>query len=166
MNCYGVRNQKQPILSVTDAQEEEVTTNFNLLRCRLETERKHLIEELEQPKVGVRQGGERRQGESLGNDEVAMEYFELEKYLALQKRITDRLAKVHHHLKASMIDFGGWDLPVWYTSILEEHKAVRSGAGMFDVSHMGRVLLTGKKARPLLDRVLTKPAQQMEVGGG
>lgn len=75
------------------------------------------------------------------------------------------LNKVHHDLKASMIDFGGWDLPVWYTSILEEHKAVRSGAGMFDVSHMGRVWLTGKKAGFLLDRVLTKPAQQMEIGG-
>ena len=74
------------------------------------------------------------------------------------------LNKVHHDLKASMIDFGGWDLPVWYTSILEEHKAVRSEAGMFDVSHMGRVWLTGKKVGPLLDRVLTKPAQQMEVG--
>ena len=74
------------------------------------------------------------------------------------------LNKVHHDLKASMIDFGGWDLPVWYTSILEEHKAVRSRAGMFDVSHMGRVCLTGKKAGPLLDRVLTKPAQQVEVG--
>ena len=58
-----------------------------------------------------------------------------------------------------MIDFGGWDLLVWYTSILEEHRAVRSQAGMFDVSHMGRVWLTG-------NRVLTKPAQHMEVGGG
>jgi len=74
------------------------------------------------------------------------------------------LNKVHHDLKASMIDFSGWDLPVWYTSILEEHKAVRSGAGMFDVSHMGRVCLTGKKVGPLLDKVLTKPAQQVEVG--
>lgn len=75
------------------------------------------------------------------------------------------LNKVHHDLKARMTDFSGWDLPVWYTSILEEHKAVRSRAGMFDVSHMGRVWLTGKKAGPLLDRVLTKPAQQMEIGG-
>ncbi|MBA7702535.1 Aminomethyltransferase [subsurface metagenome] len=75
------------------------------------------------------------------------------------------LNKVHHDLKARMMDFAGWDLPVWYTSILEEHKIVRSGAGMFDVSDMGRVWVTGKKAGTFLDRVLTKPAQQLEIGG-
>jgi len=56
-----------------------VTTDFNLLRHRLETEWKHLIEELEQLKAGVRQGGEWREGKPLGDDEVAMEYFELDK---------------------------------------------------------------------------------------
>ena len=75
------------------------------------------------------------------------------------------LNKVHHDLKARMMDFAGWDLPVWYTSILEEHKTVRSGAGMFDVSDMGRVWVTGKKAGAFLDRVLTKPSQQLEIGG-
>ncbi len=75
------------------------------------------------------------------------------------------LNKVHHDLKARMMDFAGWDLPVWYTSILEEHKAVRSQAGMFDVSDMGRVWVTGKKAGAFLDRVLTKPAQELEKGG-
>jgi len=49
------------------------------------------------------------------------------------------LNKVHHDLKARMIDFAGWELPVWYSSILEEHRAVRTEAGMFDVSDMGRV---------------------------
>ena len=75
------------------------------------------------------------------------------------------LNKVHHDLKARMMDFAGWDLPVWYTSILEEHKAVRSQAGMFDVSDMGRVWVTGRKAGAFLDRVLTKPAQKLEKGG-
>jgi len=75
------------------------------------------------------------------------------------------LNKVHHDLKARMMDFAGWELPVWYTSILEEHKTVRSGAGMFDVSDMGRVWVTGKKAGAFLDRVLTKPAQRLEIGG-
>ena len=74
------------------------------------------------------------------------------------------LNKVHHDLKARMMDFAGWDLPVWYTSILEEHRAVRSGAGIFDVSDMGRVWVTGRKAGGFLDRVLTKPAQQLEAG--
>ncbi len=74
------------------------------------------------------------------------------------------LNKVHHDLKARMMDFAGWDLPVWYTSILEEHRAVRSGAGIFDVSDMGRVWVTGRKAGVFLDGVLTKPAQLLEVG--
>ncbi len=75
------------------------------------------------------------------------------------------LNRVHHDLKARMMDFAGWELPVWYTSILEEHRTVRSGAGMFDVSDMGRVWVTGKKAGAFLDRVLTKPTQRLEIGG-
>jgi aminomethyltransferase len=63
-----------------------------------------------------------------------------------------------------MIDFAGWQLPVWYTSILEEHRAVRSGAGMFDVSHMGRVWITGRNAEAFLDRLLTKRASRLEIG--
>lgn len=74
------------------------------------------------------------------------------------------LNKVHHDLSARMADFAGWELPVWYTSILEEHKAVRSGAGMFDVSDMGRVWITGRKAGAFLDRVLTRPASRLEIG--
>ena len=75
------------------------------------------------------------------------------------------LNKVHHDLKARMIDFAGWELPVWYTSILEEHKAVRSRAGIFDVSDMGRVWLSGRQAGAFLDRMLTKRVQKLEVGG-
>ena len=74
------------------------------------------------------------------------------------------LNKVHHDLKVRMMDFAGWELPVWYTSILEEHKAVRSRVDMFDVSGMGRLWLTGKGTGAFLDRVLTKPAQRLEVG--
>ena len=74
------------------------------------------------------------------------------------------LNKVHHDLKARMMDFAGWELPVWYTSILEEHKAVRSRVGIFDVSDMGRVWLTGKEAGAFLDRMLTRPVQRLEVG--
>jgi aminomethyltransferase len=71
---------------------------------------------------------------------------------------------VHHELRARMMDFAGWQLPVWYTSILEEHRAVRSGAGMFDVSDMGRVSITGRKAGAFLDRLLTKRARRLEIG--
>lgn len=74
------------------------------------------------------------------------------------------LNKAHHELRARMTDFAGWQLPIWYTSILEEHRAVRTGAGMFDVSDMGRVWITGKKAGAFLDRLLTKRASRLEIG--
>ena len=74
------------------------------------------------------------------------------------------LDDVHRHEKARMTDFAGWELPAWYTSILEEHRAVRSRAGIFDVSNMGRVWVTGSGAGVLLDRLLTKPVRQLEVG--
>ncbi len=74
------------------------------------------------------------------------------------------LNEVHHQLRARMIDFAGWELPVWYTSVLEEHKTVRSAAGIFDVSDMGRVWVTGKKAGLFLDRILTRPAQKLQPG--
>ena len=50
---------------------------------------------------------------------------------------------------AKVIDFGGWALPVQFSSILEEHEAVRTEAGLFDVSHMGEVLVEGKDAESL-----------------
>ena len=74
------------------------------------------------------------------------------------------LNKVHHELRARMMDFAGWELPIWYTSIIEEHRAVRSWAGMFAVSHMGRVWITGRKAGAFLDRILTKRARRLEIG--
>lgn len=74
------------------------------------------------------------------------------------------LNKVHRELRARMADFVGWQLPIWYTSILEEHRAVRSGAGMFDVSDMGRVWITGRKAGAFLDRILTRPTSRLEIG--
>jgi len=74
------------------------------------------------------------------------------------------LNEVHHDLGARMADFAGWELPVWYTSILEEHRAVRSGIGIFDISDMGRVWITGGKAGAFLDRMLTRPASTLEIG--
>src|SRR4030042_1432667 len=70
----------------------------------------------------------------------------------------------HHQLGARMVSFAGWQLPVWYTSILEEHRAVRSVAGMFDVSDMGRVWITGRKAGAFLDGLLTRRSAGYSVG--
>jgi len=74
------------------------------------------------------------------------------------------LNKVHHELGARMMDFAGWDLPVWYSSILDEHRTVRSAAGIFDVSDMGRVWVTGRNAGAFLDRVLTRRVRTMDTG--
>ena len=76
-----------------------MTTGFNLLRSRLETERKRLNEELEQMKTGARSADERREGSPFGKrEEEATETFELEKRLAMQKRVRDQLAEVEHAL--------------------------------------------------------------------
>ena len=76
-----------------------MTTNFNLLRSRLEMEKKHLNEELEQLKANIRPADERREGSPFGKrEEEATESFELEKRLALEKRTRDLLAEVEHTL--------------------------------------------------------------------
>jgi len=61
----------------------------------------------------------------------------------------------HAALGGKLIDFGGWALPVQYSSIIEEHKAVRAGAGLFDVSHMGEIAVTGRDAAKFLHHMLT-----------
>ena len=76
-----------------------MTTSFNLLRSRLESERKHLIKELEQLKASVRPAEERREGSPFGKrGEEATETLELEKRLALEKCMKAQLAEVEHTL--------------------------------------------------------------------
>ena len=65
---------------------------------------------------------------------------------------------------ARMVPFAGYDMPVMYTSILEEHRAVRSSAGLFDVSHMGEVRLRGRDAAALAQRLFTNDVAGMEDG--
>lgn len=65
------------------------------------------------------------------------------------------LYEVHTALKGKIIDFGGWALPVQYTSILKEHHGVRSQAGIFDVSHMGEISIKGKGAGEYIQRMVT-----------
>ncbi|MFI5338082.1 MAG: glycine cleavage system aminomethyltransferase GcvT, partial [Opitutales bacterium] len=63
---------------------------------------------------------------------------------------------------ARMVDFGGWDMPIQYTTITEEHTAVRSAAGLFDVSHMGRLSFGGTGALGLIQHVFTNDAATMK----
>lgn len=65
---------------------------------------------------------------------------------------------------ARLVDFAGWSMPVQYTSIIEEHHATRSAAGLFDVSHMGRLRFEGPGAARLLDRLLTRSVADMRPG--
>lgn len=64
--------------------------------------------------------------------------------------------------QARIVPFGGWDMPVQYTGILDEHKAVRGAAGMFDVSHMGRLSFSGKDAISLIQKVWTNDAAKLK----
>ncbi|MCH8829713.1 MAG: glycine cleavage system aminomethyltransferase GcvT [Planctomycetes bacterium] len=63
-----------------------------------------------------------------------------------------------------MVDFAGWQMPVQYTTIIEEHHAVRQAAGLFDIAHMGRLIFRGPDACRLLDRVISNDATKLEVG--
>ncbi|PMC39594.1 glycine cleavage system protein T [Bacillus sp. UMB0899] len=66
---------------------------------------------------------------------------------------------------AKTIDFGGWDLPVQFTSIKEEHEAVRTKAGLFDVSHMGEVEVRGEDSLAFLQKVVTNDVSLLKSGG-
>jgi glycine cleavage system T protein (aminomethyltransferase) len=68
----------------------------------------------------------------------------------------------HLSRKARMVPFAGWDMPVQYAGIIEEHRAVRSGAGLFDISHMGRLSFGGADALPLIERVFSNSAATMK----
>lgn len=65
---------------------------------------------------------------------------------------------------ARMVDFAGWDMPVQYTTIIEEHQAVRGGCGLFDISHMGRLSFGGSEALALIQQVFTNNAATMKDG--
>ena len=65
---------------------------------------------------------------------------------------------------ARMVDFAGWSMPVQYESIIDEHKATRSSAGLFDVSHMGEASIEGPDAEAFLDSVLTNDVSGIEIG--
>lgn len=70
----------------------------------------------------------------------------------------------HVEHNARMVPFAGWEMPVQYTSILEEHTAVRTAAGLFDVSHMGEVRIHGAEARAFLNQLVTNDVDLLEVG--
>jgi aminomethyltransferase len=74
------------------------------------------------------------------------------------------LNSVHRSLGAKMVNFGGWDMPLEYSGILSEHEAVRTRAGLFDVSHMGEIEITGPHALALVQWVSCNDASRLIVG--
>src|SRR5438132_13402407 len=70
----------------------------------------------------------------------------------------------HRASNARMVPFGGWDMPVEYSSITEEHMAVRTRAGLFDVSHMGEIEIAGKDALAAVQHITSNDASKLAVG--
>ncbi|MCA9062307.1 MAG: glycine cleavage system aminomethyltransferase GcvT [Planctomycetaceae bacterium] len=70
----------------------------------------------------------------------------------------------HHQHNGRMVDFAGWEMPVQYSSIVQEHNAVRNQVGLFDISHMGRLAFMEPCAMEFLNRVLTNDATRLNPG--
>jgi aminomethyltransferase len=73
------------------------------------------------------------------------------------------LYEQHRALGARMVEFGGWEMPVQYSSILEEHRAVRTRAGLFDVSHMGEFQVEGTEALPFLQYLVPNDVARLAI---
>jgi aminomethyltransferase len=78
---------------------------------------------------------------------------------------TTPLNRAHRAAGARMVDFGGWDMPLHYGSQIDEHHAVRGGAGMFDVSHMCVIDIEGEQVRPLLRQLLANNVDKLQTPG-
>ncbi len=76
------------------------------------------------------------------------------------------LYESHRRLGARLVEFGGWEMPVQYDGILAEHNAVRTDCGMFDISHMGEVRVSGPQALAFLNHLLTNDLAKLGVGQG
>lgn len=76
------------------------------------------------------------------------------------------LESAHVALGAKLVSFAGWSMPIQYTSIMDEHTAVRTKCGIFDISHMGQFIVTGTAAAAWLDRMLVNNISSLAVGDG
>jgi aminomethyltransferase len=74
------------------------------------------------------------------------------------------LYATHLEWGAKMVPFGGWEMPVQYSGILEEHAAVRERVGLFDISHMGEFLVAGPNAEAVLNELFSNDLRKIAVG--
>jgi aminomethyltransferase len=77
---------------------------------------------------------------------------------------TTALTDLHSSLGAKMVPFAGFNMPVLYTNLIQEHHAVRNSVGVFDVSHMGEFMLKGEKALDLIQAVTSNDASKLTDG--
>lgn len=74
------------------------------------------------------------------------------------------LNEEHHKLNAKMVNFGGWEMPVMYAGIQQEHSAVRNKVGIFDTGHMGIIIIEGPESLNFIQKITTNDVAQLEVG--
>src|SRR3954447_8721972 len=74
------------------------------------------------------------------------------------------LHEVHRAAGAKMVDFGGWDMPVQYTGLVDEHHTVRKAVGLFDVSHMGEIEIRGRDALKATSHYTTNDTSKLKDG--
>ena len=70
----------------------------------------------------------------------------------------------YHKKHGNIVDYAGYELPVWFEGIIPECKAVRTHAGLFDVSHMGRITVEGKNAETFLNSLVTNDVSTLSIG--
>lgn len=75
------------------------------------------------------------------------------------------LNEIHKSLGARMVEFGGWEMPVQYKGVIEEHQAVRTKVGLFDISHMGEIFVEGEKAQEFINHITTNEITKIQNGG-
>jgi len=73
--------------------------------------------------------------------------------------------EIHKKLNGKMVPFAGWNMPIQYAGVMEEHRTVREGVGVFDVSHMGEIDVRGLEAKPFLQKLLTNDMDKLDNGG-
>jgi glycine hydroxymethyltransferase len=100
-------------------------------------------------------------GMEVGKGEALPKFSWEEKEGALKRTPT---YETHKKLGAKIITYAGWEMPVWYSSVMEEHMAVRQTAGIFDVAHMGVLQVEGPDAAAFLDSVVANDVSYLSVG--
>lgn len=95
---------------------------------------------------------------------ISVYFYEKKEEITLTTLKRTVLFDFYEKYGGKTIDFGGWELPVQFSSIKAEHEAVRTTAGLFDVSHMGEFIVTGKNALPYLQKMMTNDVSKLAVG--